>query len=168
LRPPLKIAVLSLFILLNTLLHLPFLSLPPCGDHVWRQCNTMAMSRNMYEGDGSLMAPSIDRRNATNGITGSHFPLYEWGLAQWSKLTGFNDQSARTYALVIFSVAMLLMYSILLFLGIDWIQSVLGALLLLTIPQFYYDSINAMPDNLALCMALLAWNNRGGLRSEKL
>ena len=166
-RPPLKIAVLSFFILLNTLLHLPFLSLPPCGDHVWRQCNTMAMSRNMHEGDGSLMAPSIDRRNATNGITGSHFPLYEWGLAQWSKLTGFNDQSARTYALVIFSVAMLLMYSILLFLGIDWIQSVLGALLLLTIPQFYYDSINAMPDNLALCMALLAWRAQLAMTEQK-
>jgi hypothetical protein len=117
----------------------------------------MAMSRNLYEGDGSLFSPTIDRRNATNGITGSHFPLYEWGLAQWSKGFGFNDISARYYALILFSVSMFLMYSILFFLGINWVQSVLSALLMLTIPQFYYDSINAMPDILALCLALLAW-----------
>ena len=156
-RPPPHIAVLSLYILLNTLFHLPFLSLPPCGDHVWRQCNTMAMSRNMYEHDGSLLAPTIDRRNATNGITGAHFPLYEWSLAQWSKLTSFNELNARCFSMLLFSCSMVFMYAILLFLGIPWMQALFGGILLMSMPQLYYDGINAMPDILALMFALCSW-----------
>ena len=117
----------------------------------------MAMSRNMYEHDGSLLAPTIDRRNATNGITGAHFPLYEWSLAQWSKLTSFNELNARCFSMLLFSCSMVFMYAILLFLGIPWMQALFGGILLMSMPQLYYDGINAMPDILALMFALCSW-----------
>ena len=143
-----------IFFLVNLVVHLPFLHLPPCGQHVWRQCNTLAMSRNFAEGNMNILEPRIDRSNETDGLTGSHFPLYEWGFAAISRLTGFSEAAARIYSLLIFTFGMLFFYKALRKLNVPAFSSTCGALLLLSVPQMYYDSINAMPDILALCLAL--------------
>ncbi|MEZ4805658.1 MAG: glycosyltransferase family 39 protein [Bacteroidia bacterium] len=112
------------------------------------------MSKNFANESMDIFHPRVDRRRNTNGITGSHFPLYEWGLAATSKLIPFSDTLARSYSAVIFSFVMLAFYLLLRVILFDRFQSAAGSLLLLSIPQFYYDSINAMPDNLALALAL--------------
>lgn len=145
-----------LFFLVNLLVHLPFLHLPPCGTHVWRQCNTLAMSRNFAEEGMNILEPKIDRRNETNGITGSHFPLYEWILAAFSKLFGFSDLLARLFSVMVFSLAMFAFYRLLVHFNFTETMAAWGALLLLSIPELYYHSINAMPDNLALFLSLAA------------
>jgi len=114
------------------------------------------MSRNFATEDMNILQPRIDRRNETDGITGSHFPLYEWLLALISKVFGFSEMLARVYSLLIFSFVMLAMYLVLLQLKIKPFAAVCSALLLLSVPQMYYDSINAMPDILALCFSLFA------------
>lgn len=124
-----------LFLSLNLLLHLPFLSLPPSGTHAWRQCNTMAMSRNFAEEGMDLTQPKIDRRNETNGITGSHFPLYEWCLAALSKVFGFSDTLARVFSLLIFTFGMLAFYQLLLLFNVPSFLAQGGAFLLLSIPR---------------------------------
>jgi hypothetical protein len=145
-----------LFLIVNLVVHLPFLNLPPCGAHVWRQCNTLAMSRNFATEDMNILKPRIDRRNESDGITGSHFPLYEWVLALLSKAFGFSELLARIYSLLIFSLGMLAFYLVLLQLRIPPIEAAFGSLLLLSVPQLYYDSINAMPDIMALALSLFA------------
>lgn len=70
-----------LLLSLNFLLSAPFFSLPPASVHVWRQCNTMAVARNFYEESMNILQPRVDRRNATNGVTGMQFPSYEWLVA---------------------------------------------------------------------------------------
>lgn len=148
--------ILLIYFAINCLVHLPFLNLPPSGSHVWRQCNTLGMSRNFAEESMDIFLPRIDRRNETNGITGSHFPLFEWQLACIYKVTGEHYYIARLYSAFIFSMAMLGLYWILLQLGIRQQTAIAGGLALLAIPQFYYDSINAMPDIYALALALLS------------
>lgn len=128
--------------------------LPPCGTHVWRQCNTLAMSRNFAEEDMNIFQPRIDRRNETNGITGSHFPLFEWLLALASKPFGHQFLLNRLFSLVISSVAMLAFYQLLLLFAFSKKWAIAGSLLLLSIPELYYQSINALPDILALTCAL--------------
>lgn len=145
-----------LFLSLNLLLHFPFLNLPPSGTHVWRQCNTLAMSRNFAEEGMNIVEPKIDRRNETNGITGSHFPLYEWTLASISKVFGFSDALARVFSLLIFTFGMLAFYKLLLLFNVPSFLAQGGAFLLLSIPELYYHGINAMPDVLALTLALWA------------
>ncbi|MBL7922863.1 MAG: hypothetical protein JNL88_01560, partial [Bacteroidia bacterium] len=61
-------------IALNILLHAPFLHLPPCSIHVWRQCNTLAVARNFYEEDPNILRPRVDRRGESTGVTGMQFP----------------------------------------------------------------------------------------------
>ena len=148
--------VFVLFLLVNLLTHLPFLTYPPSGSHVWRQCNTLAMSRNFTEEGMNILEPRIDRRNETNGITGSHFPLYEWGLAVCFKVFGFSETLARTYSLLISTTAMLAVYLLLTLSGSSRPYAAAGGLLLLSVPQVYYDGINAMPDILALSSALFS------------
>lgn len=148
--------VFGLFTLFVLLTHLPFLNYPPQGMHVWRQCNTLAMSRNFLKEDMNIFHPRIDRRNDRDGVTGSHFPLYEWGLALIWKLSGESETMARIYSMLLFSGTMTAFYLLLLSLGsLKW-YAFLSSLILNSVPQLYYDSINAMPDLMSLMLALTA------------
>ncbi len=144
------------FLILNLVVHLPFLNLPPCGTHVWRQCNTLAMARNFAEEDMDILSPRIDRRNATNGITGSNFPLYEWCLAALSKVFGFSDLLSRLFSMLLFSIGMWAFYCLLKQFGMSEQVALIGACMLLSIPELYYHSINALPDVMALSLSLWA------------
>ncbi len=148
--------VFLLFFFFNLLVHLPFMNLPPSGSHVWRQCNTLAMSRNFAQESMNILESRIDRRNETNGITGSHFPLYEWTLAAIAGNSPDFEIIARYYSLFISSLIMLGFYLVLSAKGISGNYAITSSLLLLSVPQIYYDSINAMPDILALCFSVFA------------
>ena len=148
--------VLVLFSVISIASHFFILNAPPCGVHVWRQCNTLAMANNFTEEGFNILEPKIDRRNETNGITGSHFPLYEWGLATVYKLIGTHNSIARIYSLLVFSLGLMAFYKILILQKINPIIAFIGSLLLLFNPILFYDSANAMPDIMALSMALWA------------
>ena len=148
--------VFLFFALVNGLLHAYFINLPPCGSHVWRQCNTLAMSRNFATESMDIMHPRIDRRNNSNGITGAHFPAYEWTLALISKAFGFTDLLARVFSLLVFTLGMFAFYLFLKQVEFDDRYAVIGSLMLLSIPQNYYDSMNAMPDIMALTASLFS------------
>lgn len=153
-KPFRMVWIFLLYLGVNIMVHFPFMRYPPCGSHVWRQCNTLAMARNFAEESLDITHPRIDRRNETNGVTGSHFPLYEWLLGVKWKYAGHSEFLARCFSLAIFTLAMCAFYLLLLQLGFRHFESAIGGLLLLSIPQFYYDSINAMPDILALMLGL--------------
>lgn len=143
-------------IVFSFLTHLPFINRPPCGAHVWRQCNTLAMSRNFCEEGGRITEARIDRRNETNGITGSHFPLYEWLLGQIYKVFGTSDYVARIYSLLIFSFGLFGFFRLTFFFSDNRIHNFIVTLIFGSIPQLYYDSMNAMPDVLALTLSIWA------------
>jgi 4-amino-4-deoxy-L-arabinose transferase-like glycosyltransferase len=86
-----------------------------------------------------------------------HFPLYEWGLAGIYKLIGTHNNIARIYSLLLFSLGLMAFYKILILQKINPITAFIGSLLLLFNPILFYDSANAMPDIMALSMALWAW-----------
>lgn len=148
--------VLAALLVVNFLVHLPFMDRVPSGAHVWRQCNTLAMSRNfVYENEG-IFKPRIDRRNETNGITGSHFPLYEFTLSFLYRLLGEHHWVERGYSLLLTSFSAFAIFLILKAFGTDHTRSFLSSFLFCSVPQLYYDGINAMPDNLALFLSLFS------------
>lgn len=148
--------ILLLFLLINSLTHVAFLNLPPSGTHVWRQCNSLAMSRNFAQESMNILESRIDRRDGTSGVTGSHFPLYEWSVAILYKVFGEHDATARIFSMLLFTLFMFAIYKLSLEMGHDQNTSIIAGLLVLSIPQFYYDSINAMPDTMAICTS--AWS----------
>jgi hypothetical protein len=65
-------------ILLTIVLHLPFLNLPPKSIHVWRQSHSLAVARNFYREEMNIFKTRVDNRMDGDGITGSHFPTFEF------------------------------------------------------------------------------------------
>jgi 4-amino-4-deoxy-L-arabinose transferase-like glycosyltransferase len=82
--------------------------------------------------------------------------LYEWGLAIIYKFIGTHNSIARIYSLLLFSLGLLAFYKILIFQQIKPFIAFIGSLFLLFNPILFYDSANAMPDIMALNMALWA------------
>jgi len=148
--------LLAITLVLHILLHSAFLKLPPCSIHVWRQCNTLAVARNFFEEDNNLFKPRVDTRGTQNGVTGMQFPAYEWGLANIYKITGEHFIVHRIYSLVISCFALV---AIALFFGLLFNNrhyGVLASWIICWSPEFFYHSINALPDILAFCFGFFA------------
>ncbi len=152
-----KKRLLLILALIQIVSHLPYLKLPAVGNHVWRQCNTLAVARNYYEEDMNILYPRIDKRYNTNGITGPQFTSYDYSLAILYKLTGFSHSSHRVLSLFIGILAIWGIFFLLECYLNSQFLSFLGALALIGIPEFYYHSINAVPDLLALAFMIWGW-----------
>lgn len=141
-------------LLLHVLTHLPFISLPPCSIHVWRQCNTLAVARNFFEEDNNILQPRVDRRYDSDGVTGMQFPAFEWGLAQLYHLTGENYPVQRSYSLLISTAALLFTFIFFFRYRGDPLLGLCAVWFLCWSPEWYYQSINALPDILAFCAGM--------------
>ena len=139
---------------LNFLLHAPFFHLPPMSLHVWRQCNTMAVARNFYDEGMNILKPRVDRRNATDGVTGMQFPSYEWLVAGGYHLVGFHEALPRLLNWVIYMLGVVAFYHLVRQVsGTVWLGAV-GAWGLAWSPEVYYHGVNALPDILALTASI--------------
>lgn len=140
---------LGFILLLQVLLHLPFLQLPPSSIHVWRQCNTLAVARNFFEEDNNILRPRVDRRFNTDGVTGMQFPAFEWGLAQLYRITGEQYLVQRGYALAISLTALIFVFLFFRRYANDNLAGLLAAWMAGWSPEWFYHSINALPDIMA-------------------
>ena len=167
-----KLKIWHLLIVLmsiQVLTHVAYLKLPAVGNHVWRQCNTLAVARNYYQEDMNILYPRIDKRYHTNGITGPQFTSYDYTLALVYKAFGFSQNAHRYLSLIIGIFAIWGMF----FLGTHYLKNqqlaFLCAYALIGIPEFYYHSINAVPDLLALAAMIWGWYGyQNFLKSGKL
>jgi Dolichyl-phosphate-mannose-protein mannosyltransferase len=142
--------MLAGLLLLHILVHAPFLSLPPCSIHVWRQCNTLAVARNFLEEDNRILLPRVDRRGDQSGVTGMSFPAYEWTLAQLYRIAGTDNAVHRGFSLAISMLTLIAAAACFRKLtGEDW-MGVAGAWVIAWSPEFFYHSINALPDGMAM------------------
>ena len=93
--------LLLVLMLIQVFAHVAYLKLPAVGNHVWRQCNTLAVARNYYQEDMNILYPRIDKRYHTNGITGPQFTSYDYTLALVYKAFGFSQNAHRYLSLII-------------------------------------------------------------------
>lgn len=137
---------------------------PPRSIHVWRQSITVAMSRNLYEEGMNPLQPKVDRRYETDGITGSQFLSYEFGLACLYKIFGFHESFHRWWSMLFYLFIAAGMYAFIFELTKNYLASFAGAWLISFSPELFYHGINALPDILALAaiiwalVHLLRWN----------
>lgn len=149
--------VLALILLIHLIFHLRAMQLPACGNHVWRQCNTLALADNFYQEEMNIMKPRVDKRFDTPGITGSEFPLYSYVLAGGYKVFGKTETLHRWLSWLIFAIALLGLYSLARQYGFSVNLALVSAFVFAFIPEVYFHSINAVPDMLALAFTLWAW-----------
>lgn len=152
----LKIAryLLCFSLLVNLLLHIPFVNLGPRSVHAWRQCNTLAVARNFYLEDMNILQPRVDRRLDGNGVTGMQFPSYEYGLALSYKAFGENNSNHRLWSLLISSLGALGMFFLAKLLLKNPIAAAIAASAYLFSPDLFYFGFSALPDILALACSV--------------
>lgn len=146
--------ILGAAIAASFFMHLPFLNLPPHSQHVWRQTFTLAVAENFYEEDMNLFAPRINQRMAASGVTGMHFPLYEWGLAAAYHLTGNEFWVHRLWSWLLSLLGAFAMWRI----AFHWWKNrgvaTFAFVFYLFSPEIFYDGWIALPDILALPLCL--------------
>lgn len=147
---------LPVLISVNFLLHIPFVNLPPCSIHVWRQCNTLAVARNFANEDMNIFKPRVDRRHNTDGVTGMQFPLYEWMLACIYKLSGEYAAVSRLFSLMLISVSVIALYQFVFISSSSAVAAAVSAASLCFSPEIFYQGFNAMPDVLSICSSCLS------------
>jgi hypothetical protein len=141
---------------LVVLMHLPFMNEPPRSIHVWRQTLTLAMSRNFAQEGMNILEPKVDRRYETNGITGSQFLSYEWGLAVLYKVFGFHEHIHRWWSMLFYLLIVAGFYQLIFAVTVNRVAAFAGSWMLAFSPELFYQGINAMPDILAL--ACMIWS----------
>lgn len=124
--------------------------MPPNGNHLWRQCNTLSVARNFYEEDINILRPRIDRREDTDGVTGMQFPSYEFLVACGYQAFGQQDWVHRTIQFVLFGFGLIGFYLLVWSLSENRLVAAIAAWLFCWSPELIYYGITALPDVLAL------------------
>ena len=137
--------------------HIFFITLPPKGTHVWRQCNTSAVARNFVEEDMNIFKPRVDRRRNTDGVTGMQFPSFEYSTALLCWVSGgYFESSNRIVAFCFFGLALFYFYKWVYLISQSRAKSFWSTYMLLWCPILYYHAISALPDVLALTASIAA------------
>ncbi|TNE78695.1 MAG: hypothetical protein EP332_13885 [Bacteroidetes bacterium] len=146
--------VLLLGALIAWFMHQPFLHDAPASQHVWRQTFTLSVVDNYYYEDNNLFLPRVDNRGATQGVTGMHFPLYEWVVAQTYHITGDQLWVHRVWSFLFTVLGALACY----YLTRLWFKSETAAAVAfyfyLFSPEMFFNGFIALPDTLALPLVL--------------
>ncbi|MFI5399946.1 MAG: ArnT family glycosyltransferase [SAR324 cluster bacterium] len=139
---------------LQIVLHLPFLSLPPLGQHTWRQVMWAAPARNYYEEHGRFLFPQADVRIAPQdpGYLYHEFPLLVWLIGQSYRLTGEHEINGRLTMLVMGMVLLLASYRLMKVLGYSETTARWFVFFLAGAPEFFYYSITLEAN-----LPALAW-----------
>ena len=135
-----------IFILaLGASLRLLWLHTPLIDDHRWRQADTAAMARNLYEDRFDVFHPEIDW-GGPHGYVESEFPLMAAIVAAGYEIFGQQDYYGRLVA-VIFSVATIAATSALAAELLNPAAGLAAAYLVATSPATVYFGRSFMPDS---------------------
>ena len=142
-------------LLIQLLLLLPTLDIPPLGRDAWRETDGLIVARNFCREGGPLWLPRVDARGNGPGITGMEFPLLNrvGGHLMCAGLPLLPSTRAIT-------LLSLLIATVCVFLLATRVWSRPGALLATAAfgfsPASLYYGRTVQPDMAALALALLA------------
>jgi 4-amino-4-deoxy-L-arabinose transferase-like glycosyltransferase len=155
-KPENAIWVVGVAGLISVLMHLRIFSLDLMGVHVWRQTETQTVIQNFYEESLNIFNPRINNRGDGTGIFRMEFPLMQWVFALFYKVFGNYLIITRILSFIIglFTLTGFYKLSNAIF-NNKWIAA-FGTWAFNFSPVFYYYTLNPLPDNAALCMAVWA------------
>jgi 4-amino-4-deoxy-L-arabinose transferase-like glycosyltransferase len=148
--------LIMILLVVQTLMHVRYVSLPPMGFHEWRQTHTLSVARNFYEEEMNILHPRVDYRGSSNGITGMEFPIVNYIIAVGYSLFGLHDAVGRIVLLLSSFVALVAAFRF----GRVFFESqffgFILALFLTFSPLFGYYSFVVLPDVPSLAMMFIS------------
>ncbi|MBS1772010.1 MAG: glycosyltransferase family 39 protein [Bacteroidetes bacterium] len=146
--------ILVLIPALSMLMHLHVFKLDLVGIHVWRQTETQTVINNFYREDFNILHPKINREPDTDRIFRMEFPIMQWLFALFYKFFGNHIAISRVLTFMIGLGSVYGMYSLAKGLFKNKAVATICAWAFNFSPVFYYYTLNPLPDNFALCMAI--------------
>ncbi len=149
--------ILFAIMVLGVALHWNIWHLDIMGIHAWRQTQTMTVVENFAFEDMNILNPRINSRGAGDGIFRMEFPLMQWVFAWFYRWFGSELIIARMLTFIISMFGTFGFYKLLRAYGLSTFFSAIGAWCFAWSPVLFYYSVNPLPDNLALSLAVWAF-----------
>lgn len=138
--------LLAFLLLLQTVIHVPWLNLPPSGFHTWRQTQLLSVSRNYVEESMNFFQPRVDSRGAGTGIVGKEFPFVDYAIAIVWRVTGAEHGAHRMVLLALSFLGVIGMFLLARELMGSHLAGFTAGLFIIFSPLYAYYSITALPD----------------------
>lgn len=149
------------------LMHRPVLKKDLTGFHVWRQTQTQNTILSFAYEDANILNPRKNERGAGEGIFRMEFPLMQWVLSKPIKWGADSITTVRLGSFILSILSMIGIFSLVRKLFKQSVYGLIAAVLFVFSPVIYYYSVNPMPDNMALCLAIwgllsfINWREKG-------
>ncbi|HEX2898364.1 MAG TPA: glycosyltransferase family 39 protein, partial [Bacteroidia bacterium] len=140
--------------LVSLVMHWGILGKDLQGMHVWRQTGTQQTIDAFVEEDFCILNPRRLERGTTDGISRVEFPLYQWLIAAMAKVVGHSVLVMRLFTFLLGCFGIWAMRHLLVALTRDRLAGLLGGFFFAFAPVVYYYSVCALPDMLALVLAM--------------
>lgn len=154
-RPDFRLLLLAIP-LVSLAFHWYVLDLDLVGIHVWRQCKTQQVVNNFYLGDLNILHPRCNSMDYPDRLIFQEFPLMQWLFALVYRVFGNHLIISRLLSFSIGMCSVLGMFRLAAYVLRDNLFAAVTAWAFCFSPVFHYYTVNPMPDNLALCLALWA------------
>lgn len=147
-----------LIAIVSIALHWNVFPLDLIGIHNMRQAQTQQNIQNFYRHDFNILNPRVNvmDKGEPSPLYRYEFPVMQWSVALVYKFTGESFLVTRIMMFLIGMVAVIGMYFLLKYLFGDPLAAMAGAWAFNFSPAFYFYTLCPMPDNLALCSAILS------------
>ncbi len=124
------------------------------GIHVWRQTQTQTVIDNFAKEDFNILNPRVNDRGNGDGIFRMEFPIMQWLYACFYKVFGNHLIITRILSFITGLFSVWGMYKLVKAAFKNETMALIGAWCFNFSPVFYYYTLNPLPDNFALCMAI--------------
>lgn len=135
-------------------MHLRIFTTPLVGVHVWRQTQTQQNIENFVNEDFNILNPRLNNHGNESAVQRMEFPLMQWSFALFYKLFGDHLIITRMLSFIIGLFSVWGMFALVKKLVPDPVIALGAAWCFAFSPLLYYYSLNPLPDNLALCLAI--------------
>ena len=146
--------VLTAFIVVSFVQHLPFIRTDIQGIHAWRQSSTMWNVRNFARHDANIFNPRQSHHpGGGSNIVRLEFPVMQWCIGMAQRVFGERIELVRGILFGIGAVTLFGMFFLVHRITGSYLTGAATAILMQYAPLFYHYTINPLPDVLALCLA---------------
>ncbi len=146
--------ILFAICILSLAMHWQYLQTDLVGAHVWRQTQTQTVINNFVEDGLNIFEPKRNDNSHTDRIYRMEFPLMQWLFALAQKYISPHIAVSRILSLLIGFCSLFGIYRLGKIVFKNTLMALAGAWAISFSPVFYYYTINPLPDNLALCVAI--------------
>ncbi len=133
------------------------ITLRPQSIHQWRQCDSASQALNYYQNQVSFLTPQTHTQTGKNGHAASEFPIIYYFVAKLYQLFGFHEYLFRLVNLLIFTAALVAIFSITQKFRINACAGIIPVVMVGTSPYVFYYANNFLPNVPAIALIIIGW-----------